>query len=92
MWNEGRTVLLAVLVLVSALALSWVRFAGREAFIDWQKLQHERDGLNIEWQKLVIEQATWSVPRRVETVARDELAMHPPAPDEIVVLNAEDDR
>ncbi|MCG6871536.1 MAG: cell division protein FtsL [Gammaproteobacteria bacterium] len=88
MWIDGRTTALAVLVLVSALALAWVRVASREAFVDWQKLQRQRDELNIEWQQLVIEHATWSVPRRVEAVARDDLDMRSPADDEVVVLRA----
>lgn len=47
----------------------------RKAFIELQNLQKQFDGLQVEWQRLQLEQSTWATHSRVERLAREELDM-----------------
>jgi cell division protein FtsL len=80
------TGILALLVLISALAAVYTKHQSRQLFIRLQALEAERDDLNIEWNKLLLEQATWATPTRIEMVARDRLQMMVPPPDKIVTI------
>ena len=75
----SRMFLLLGLILVgSALTVIYIRHLNRIVFVQAQTVQHQRDELNIEWRKLLIEQATWSV-HRVEHTARTELNLKVPS-------------
>ncbi len=79
-------ILLALAVLASALGVIYSTHASRHLFAELQGLFHERDALNIEWERLLLEQSTWGAPSRVERLARDKLHMVVPAPENIIVL------
>lgn len=78
--------LLVVAVTLSSLALVWARHQSRQLFIELRELQAQRDGMDIEWGRLQLEQSTWATHARIERVAREELGMRTPAPGEIVIL------
>ena len=80
------TVTLGVCVLGSAFAVIYTKFLHRKYFVELQVLFQERDELQVEWQKLRLEQSTWVTQGRVETVAKDQLGLVYPAPDEIVII------
>ena len=42
--------------------------------------------LDVEWGLLQLEQSTWATHARVEKIARDRLAMRPPASGQTVVV------
>jgi cell division protein FtsL len=48
----------AVVCVLSAIALVYTKHESRKLFVELEGLTHERDGLNIEWGQLQIEQAT----------------------------------
>lgn len=74
-------VLLAAL-LGSALAAVYAKHLNRKLFTELQALIDERDRLNVDWSRLQVEQSVWSTHARVEQLARDEMGMHSPRPDE----------
>jgi cell division protein FtsL len=77
---------LAAALVVCALLVVELRHRNRLYFAQLQGLQKERDGLNIEWDQLLLEQGTWSEHRRVEGRARSQLHMAMPVPEQIVIL------
>ena len=77
---------LAVVCVVSALALVYTRHESRKLFVELEALTHERDELNIEWGQLQIEQSTWATHARIEQVASDDLQLTRPAATEIFVI------
>jgi cell division protein FtsL len=75
--------LLWCLLLVSAVAVVWSRHETRSLFIQLQSLHSQRDGLDIEWGQLKIEQSAWATHGRVEQTARADLKMVIPKPEEV---------
>lgn len=86
--SAQRTVLLFMLaaVLASALGVVYVKHQSRKLFVELQELQKNRDELNIEWGKLLLELSTLATPTRVERIARDKLGMKPPSPEKIIIV------
>lgn len=78
--------LMLAAVIGSAIALVYARHQHRVLFFQLEKLNGERDELNIEWGQLQLEQSTWADAHRVEQVASKELGMRFPAPSDIVVI------
>ncbi len=65
-------------VFVTAIQIVITRHDARTLFVEIQKLEKVRDELNEEWGRLQLEQSTWATDLRIETMARDELAMKMP--------------
>ena len=86
-----RLILLLAGVMAVSIAVVQTRQESRQLFAELQARQAERDALNIEWGKLLLEEATWSQHRRVEAVARSRLNMSTPdaAHIRVVRLNGE---
>ena len=78
--------LLLILVIGSALAVIYAKHESRLLFGDLQKLQAERDRLNIEWGRLQLEQSAWATNSRVEKLARERLNMVVPDPETVVII------
>lgn len=77
---------LALCVLVSALAAVYAKHRSRQLFIELETLKSQRDDLNIEWNRLMLEQATWATPTRIEMIARDRLQMLVPPAQQVVTV------
>lgn len=73
-------------VLVSAIAVVWVRHEARAQFIELTQLQSQRDDLNVNFGRLELEQATWADPARIDRVAREQLHMVLPKPADIQLI------
>lgn len=88
--RRGQPVLLALALamvcVVSAMALIYTRHESRKLFVELEQLTAERDRLNIEWGQLQIEQSTWATHARIEKVATEELSLARPATTEIFVI------
>ena len=86
--NMSRTVmaLLAAAVFLSALALIDARHQNRMLFEQTQQLREQRDQLNVEWGRLLLEQSTWSTHAYIEQSATQKLGMHTPVNPEILVV------
>lgn len=80
------TLVLAVVCVISAVALIYTKHDSRKLFVELEQLNAERDELNIEWGQLQIEQSTWARHARIEKVALEELSLTRPKVTEIVVI------
>ncbi|MFQ5546547.1 MAG: cell division protein FtsL [Acidiferrobacterales bacterium] len=84
--NKGL-VFLVMLVMLTAMVVVTLRHQSRLLFVEYQSLQAERDSLNIEWGKLLLEEGAWSEHRRVETLARDQLHMATPVAHRVIIVS-----
>lgn len=73
-------------VLVSALGVVYAKHESRKLFIELQALQNKQDDMDVDWDRLQLEQSTWATPGRIERIARTKLDMHMPLPNEIVII------
>lgn len=78
--------LLFVLVLVVALSVVYTKHMNRKYFTEWQKLQKERDEMNIEWGKLQLERSTFATSSEIERSAREKLGMDQPVKKEMILV------
>ena len=67
-----------VICLVSAIAVVGIRHENRISFIELQTLHEERDDLNIEWRRLLLERAALSRYKQLESWAQTNLNMQKP--------------
>ena len=68
-------VLVMLLLVLSALAVSWSVHEARRLTNEVQRLQAEHNRLQTEWGQLLLEQSTWGAYARVERMAREKLSM-----------------
>ncbi|HHH45475.1 MAG TPA: cell division protein FtsL [Thiotrichales bacterium] len=80
------TMVLLLAAVASAIGVVWSRYRSRVLFVELQGLERTRDALEIEWGRLQLEQAALAAPGRVEQVARQQLHMHVPGPEETVIV------
>jgi len=73
-----RLMLLLTAVMMVSIAVIYTRHESRRLFAELQTQRSERDALNVEWGKLLLEEGTWSQHRRIEAVARQRLNMNTP--------------
>jgi cell division protein FtsL len=88
-FDKLLTVVAAILLLVSSIAVIWSKHQSRATFVELQRLQAERDRLDIEWGQLKIQQSYSATPGRVEQVAFSDLKMVTPRPTEVRIVPAE---
>lgn len=84
-----KPIMLGVLimaVLVSALLVVQARHQARILFVELQALEQTRDELNEEWSRLQLEQSTWNMAGRIENLARTELEMQSPGPEQLILV------
>jgi cell division protein FtsL len=76
----GLSLILMLVVMVSAFQVIYAKHQNRQAFTELQKLMQQQDQMETEWGQLQLEQATWAAHGRVEKIASNELEMViPPA-------------
>ena len=80
------SVIMALVVFISAMAVVFVRSANRQSFLALQAATLERDHLSEEWGSLQLEHATWSSHNLVEHEARQKLQMITPGFEDVVVV------
>jgi len=73
-------------VLASAAGAIFVKHRARELFVELERVNRERDQLEIEWGQLQLEQSAWSTHAFVENVAATNLGMRTPPPKQIEVV------
>lgn len=80
-----RWILLALwmAVMASAVGVVWSKQQSRNQFVELQRLEKERDQLDTEWGQLRLEQSTWVTYGRIEKIARDDLRMVVPDPNQV---------
>ena len=75
-----------LLVLGSAAQVIYARHQARELFVRLDRLNAERDSLEMEWGRLQLEQSAWSSNAFVERVANAKLQMSMPAPRDVRIV------
>lgn len=65
-------------VLGSAVQVIYARYKARDLFVQLEKLDAQRDALDMEWGRLQLEQSYWSSDAFVERVANAKLQMSLP--------------
>lgn len=80
------TLVLFVLVVISALMVVTVRHENRLAFVNLQGQENLRNQLQNEWGRLMLEKATWTDQNSIADDAGKRLGMLPPAPETIVTV------
>jgi len=78
--------LLVFVVMASAIGGIYAKHEARKLFTKLQRLNVERDKMEVEWGQLQIEQSTWSTYARVEQLAREDMKMRPPTANEVMLL------
>lgn len=91
--NRGRVA--TVLVLLLAITASGVlvvhaKYLTRLSFNQLQEIRGQRDGLDLEWNHLRLEEAALSTDVRVEHKARDELGMYLPRVGDVMLIEEAD--
>lgn len=83
---DMATLVLLLLVMGSAIAVIYSKHIGRAEFVVLQQLERQRDQLNEEWGRLLLEQSTWASPGRIEQQARLRLQMIVPPSDQTMFI------
>ena len=82
--------LIAILLaanVISGLFVVFARHEHRKQFSELNRLEKERDELNIEFGRLQLEQATWAESTRIDQVARDRRGMKFPEGTDTVLVH-----
>jgi len=77
LWTVALTVAWLA-VLASATGVIYARHEARALFVRLERLNSERDALEMEWGRLQLEQSAWSSNAFVERVANAKLQMSMP--------------
>ncbi|NVK21002.1 MAG: cell division protein FtsL [Kangiellaceae bacterium] len=80
-------ILLGALVVVSAVMVANQTHQYRQATIEYKQLQDEQTALDLQWQKLSLEQSALSEHSRIETLAEKKLNMKQLDQESEVILN-----
>lgn len=78
---------LVVALLVCALALVTAEHRARKLFIDLQRAQGQARSLDIDWNRLLLEQSQLAKHGLIDPVARRELQMQPVPPDRTLFVS-----
>ena len=84
---EQLSVLMILLVLlVSSVGVFYSSHMTRQMYRSLQVLQQDRDDLDSEYEKLLLEQSAWADYTRVDQLAREDLHMSPPTRSNLYVV------
>lgn len=78
--------LLVIATFASAMGVIYFKHCSRQYFAELQSLQQTAENLHVEWSQLLVEQGTWASDVRVDKVARQQLNMVLPEPQDVVVI------
>ncbi len=78
-------IILALVLVVSALAVIQSQHRSRTYFVELERLKKEARALEEQWGQLQLEQSTWANPARVDALARAQLGLVPPPQERIHV-------
>ena len=84
--QEIILVMLILLVFISAISVVYVTHYQRKLFIQLQELEYQKDELNIEWRKLLLEENSISTMSQIEEKAFKELDMRVPKSSDIIFI------
>lgn len=77
---------LGLAVVLSAIAVVHAKYLTRIGFSHLQDLRAQRDAIDVEWNRLRLEEAALSTHARVERKARQELGMFAPRVGDVLLI------
>jgi cell division protein FtsL len=80
--------ILIMIMLACALSAVSSNHRARKLVTELESVQKRMRDLDVEWGQLQLEQSTLAAHVRVERAARDKLGMKPPAPGQIISVDA----
>lgn len=80
LWRYKWQLILAIVTVISAMAVIVVTHSTRQKTSEYNQLMAEQDKLDIEWRNLLLEQNTLMEHSRIEALARGKLDMQRPEP------------
>ena len=80
------TTLFLALLFISALSVVYVKDFNRRLFIEYQAIEMERNELQVDFGKLLLEQGTWSAQSRIQDIAQEKLEMRVPALEDVHLI------
>ncbi|MEO1819074.1 cell division protein FtsL [Pseudomonas sp.] len=84
--GSGWLLLVAVLVIISALAVSFSAHWSRQLLNELAGEMDVREKAQAEWGRLVLEQSTWTAYSRIERIATEQLGMKVPEPSDVILV------
>jgi len=79
-------IVLFVVTIGFALWVVNARSEARSIYSQLDKMQHQEDQLNAEYEQLRIEHSTWDAHNLVDKAATNRLGMHPPSANETILI------
>ncbi len=86
MARPAGLLLLVLAVIASSISVVYAKHQNRKLFIELQSLGNARDGMDIEWGQLQLQQSTLTTQGQVESAARDRLGMVNLSQDNTVII------
>jgi len=83
---DRKFFLAAAVISLSFIVIDF-RHHSRLLVTELQQLKSERDEMNIEWGKLLLEEGAWSQHQRIEATAKTRLGMALPTEDNLVIVS-----
>ncbi len=80
--------ILVLIALACALSAVSANHRARKLVTELEATQKRMRDLDVEWGQLQLEQSTWAAHVRIEKTAREKLGMKPPAPGQIIAVDA----
>ncbi|MDR2711133.1 MAG: cell division protein FtsL, partial [Burkholderiales bacterium] len=82
----ARAGVLLLVLIVCALSLVTSRHQARNLFIELERSRQQAQAYEVDYGRLQLELSTWSVPARIDRLARGSLAMQLPEPGRIQAI------
>jgi len=70
----------------SAVGVIWSKHQARMLFVELQRLEKQRDQLDVEWAQWRLQQSVDAAHDRIERVARNDLKMSAPQPRQVSLV------
>ena len=84
--GSGWLLLVGVLVVITALAVSYSAHWSRLLLNEMAAEIEVREKAQAEWGRLVLEQSTWTAYSRIERIATEQLGMRVPEPSDVILV------
>lgn len=77
---------LLVIVAICAVSVVTSRHQARKLFVELERAHTAARGFETEYGQLQLEQSTWAMPARTETIAREQLKLQLPGPGRVEIV------
>ena len=88
-WQQLQVVGLVILIGVSAVGVIYSAHLTRVQYSKLQDLEKERDLLDSDYERFLLEQGAWAGYARVDEVSRNKLGMKTPSAKDLVLIDRE---